>query len=416
MVFIAKGAAAAFSFALNWLIARQFGPEGVGNFAVALTSAVLGATLALMGLEYVLVRIVAIEHGTDGRGVARTAVGRSLRRAGFLALAIALGLFLARDSIADHLIGEPGVAPFLGVMAIAIPILASIKLASAALRGAGRVAISQWIDGPIGTGIAATSLGVLILAGMASAPLLPAVLYCLSAGFAALVGWTVLRPLMRSWGPAEPLAEPLFRAGIPILCITISNLFVDWFATLFLISAWGPSEAGLFRIAFQIIMALNLFMVAIEAALGPMIARSYAEGDRARIATVARKSIFMLLLISSPLLITILVVPEWILALFGPEFVAASPALRILALGQIVSLATGPVGVILLMTKHERWSLAHALIGAVVGGLLCWFLIPDLGMIGAALAIMAAVISRRLAAYLIVRNVIGIHFFRRGPA
>lgn len=414
--FALKGAAAVFSFALNWLIARQFGAEGVGYFAVALTSAVLGSTLALAGLEYVLVRAVAIEHGAGRSGVARSAVARSARQAGLFALVLAASMFLSRDLIADRLLTEPAAAPFLGIMAAAIPIIAMMKLASAALRGVGRIAMSQSIDGPIGTGLTAAVLGGAILGGFAESSLLPAILYCIFAGLAALLGWIVLRRAMRSWAPAAPYHEPLLRAGVPILCVAVSNLFVDWFAVLVLSSEQGPAEAGLFRIAFQIVASLQLMIVTLESILGPVIADSYAKGDRARIASVSRKAALAMLALASPLLLLFAVAPGWVMGLFGPEFVAGAAALQILAVGQAVNLLAGPVGTVLIMTRHERWSLGYGVAGALLAALLCWFLIPPYGVIGAAIAVSATMIFRRLAALIIVRQVVGIHFFGRNPA
>lgn len=414
--FALKGAAAVFSFALNWLIARQFGAEGVGNFAVALTSAVLGSTLALAGLEYVLVRTVAVEHGAGRSGVARSAVRRSIRQAGLFALVLAGCMFLSRELIADRIMTEPGVAPFLGIMAIAIPIIAMAKLISAALRGVGRIAVSQSIDGPIGTGLTAAVLGGAILGGMADSPLLPAILYCLFTGLGVILGWLVLRRAMRSWAPAEPFPESLLRAGVPILCVAISNLFVDWFATLMLSAEYGAAEAGLFRIAFQIVATLNLMIATMEAILGPVIADGYAKGDRARIASVSRKAALAMLGLASPLLLVILIAPGWLMGLFGPEFVAGAIALQILAVGQTVNLLAGPVGTVLIMTRHERWALGYGLAGAALAASLCWFLIPAYGVIGAAIAVSATMIFRRMAALIIVRQVVGIHFFGRNRA
>lgn len=413
IAFALRGASAAFSFALNWLIAYQFGAEGVGNFAVALTTAVISSTLALAGAEYVLVRTVALELDSGRSGVARTAVLSALRQSLLFATVIAAVLFFGRELIAEVALTEPGVAPFLGILAVAIPLLAAGKLLSSALRGAGHIAMSQSIDGPIGTGLAALALAIAILVGLAWSPLLPPLLYVIFVGVSATAGWMVLSRRMRDWAPRQPLPESLLWMGLPILCVTISNLFVDWFATLLLSAEAGPAAAGVFRVAFQIVTTLNLLMVSFEAVLGPVIAVSHAAADKARIASVSRQTVGGLLLFASPLLLAILLAPEWLMELFGDEFRSGAAALQVLALGQFVAVLTGPVGVILLMTRHERWSLGYAVAGAIIAAALCAWLIPAYGLMGAAIAVTATTIFRRLAALLIVRQVVGIRFFAR---
>lgn len=411
IAFALRGAAAAFSFALNWLIAFQFGADGVGRFGVALTTAVISSTLALAGAEYVLVRLLSVELDAGRSGVARHALRAAVRQALPLALAIAAALFLARRLIAGPVLTEPGLAAFLGVMAAAIPVLALGKIASSALRASGRFTISQAIDGPIGTGLAAAALALAVLAGWARSPLLPPLLYAGFAALSAALGWLALRRVTAGWAPPQPMAEPLWRTGLPILGVTVSNLFVDWLATLMLSGESSPADAGVFRIAFQIVAMLNLLMVSFEAVLGPAIAVAHAAGDKARIAALSRKAVAGLLLLASPLLLVIFFAPEWVMGLFGNEFRRGAAELQILAVAQLFALLTGPVGVILLMTRHERWSLRYSLIAAALAAGLCVWLIPAYGLTGATLAVAATTIFRRIAALIIVRQVVGIRFF-----
>lgn len=408
--FALKGAAAVFSFALNWLIAHQFGAQGVGHFAIALTTAVFTSTFALAGLDFVLLRTVAVEHAAERTGVARTALFRIAKQTGLAALVLGGLLLLARDFIAGRFMAEPGVAPFLGIMAFLVPTWVAVRLASAALRGVGSITISQLIDGPIGTGLTAVVLGAAILGGMADSSLLPAALYCLFWAGAAAFGWLVLARTIRHCGPAGSFEDSLLRAGLPILCVGLSNLFVDWFATISLGAMRGPADAGLFRVAFQIVATLNLVVVAVEAILAPVIAASYSQGDNARIASVSRKAALAMFAVASPLFLVILIAPGWLMGIFGPAFVAGSTAVQILALGQAVNLLTGPVGTILIMTKHERWSLVYASAGAVLAAILSLLLIPRFGVNGAAIAVAATIAFRNFSALLIVQRVIGINF------
>lgn len=407
-----KGFAAVASFVLNWLIARAFGPDGVGIFALAQTTAMLAATLALMGLEYVVVREVARALKLGEPGQARGMVIAALKQAAVVSLGLGLTIFLLRDFFARDLLAEPAVAPALGIMAAAVPILTMIFIASSALRGCGRVTVSQLINGPIGTGMAALVLGLCILAGVAHSPLLPVALYVGFAALAAVIGWTVLARAMRAWPAADGERPPLLRMGVPLLLATLSLTFVDWFAMLVLTATGSASDAGLFRIAWQIVSVLNLLMVASDAILAPHISQNYATGDRERITVTLSRTTAAMLALAAPLLALCLLAPRWLLGIMGPEFTDAALTLQIITLGQIVSFLLGPIGSVIAMTRHEKWALAYGLTAAAVAAGLSLWLIPRYGVNGAAVAVTAAIIFRRVSAAIVVRYVIGMKLWR----
>lgn len=347
-----KGFAAIASFLLNWLIARAFGPGGVGIFALAQTTATLAATLALMGLEYVVVREVARALKLGAPGEARRIVISALKQGALVSSVLGLAIFLLRDRFAAGMLGAPEVAPALAVMAAAVPILTLIFIASSALRGCGRVAVSQTINGPIGTGLAALTLGIAILTGLARGHLLPVALYVGFALLACIIGWTALARAMRGWdGPAGERPQ-LLRMGVPLLLATLSLTFVDWFAMLVLTAHGSATDAGLFRIAWQIVSVLNLLMVASDAILAPHVSQNYAVGAHERIAVTLSRATAAMFLLASPLLALCLLAPRWLLGIMGPEFGEAALALQILAVGQIVSFLLGPIGSVIAMTRH----------------------------------------------------------------
>lgn len=410
--FAARGASAVAAFALSWLIARQFGAEGVGLYSVAMTTATICATLSLVGLDYVVVRQVARALKLGLPGEAKLVVRAAVRQLALTSCVLALGLFLLRDPIAVRLLNQREVAPFLGVMAAAIPLIAFNRLASSALRGSGKVLISQIIDGPIGTGFAVIGLAALIFLGRAQSSLWPAILYCAFSLVAILIGWTALRRTMAGWGVAKGETHPLLRSGIPILLITLTQMLVDWFAMVVLTAQVDVAQAGLFRVAFQIVSVLNLLNVASDSILSPVIAQEHAVGNNDRIAQVVSRTAILLVAAGAPLLVACFVAPHWILGLFGSEFQAAAVPLMILAASQFVSLAMGPIGSVLIMTHHERWSLAYGIVAAVGAIGLCLWLIPLWGVTGAAVAVTASTIFRRVAAAAIVRYVVGIRLWR----
>ncbi len=414
---VAKGATVVTSFLFTFLIAHAYGPSGVGFYAISSTTAVIGSTIALTGMEYVLVRAVAVSYGERALATARAAVRMAVRQISFSSLAIGGGLFLASGFIARHWVGDPAAAPFLRIMAFAVPIIAFTKLASATLRGTGNIPVSQAIDGPIGTGSAMVLLGLLMWTHSAGSWLTPAVLYCVCSAASALLGWIFLMRFVRRWPLGGTYLERTFATGIPIVAVTLSNMFADWFATVVLAGEVSPAEAGLFRIAFQIASTLNILNIAAESILSPIIAHEYRVGNIARVASIVHQAAAGMLVLAVPIMLAVAFAPHAILSLFGPKFIGAALCLQILCASQFINLASGPVGMVIIMTHHERWALTYGIGGAALSAVLCLVLIPGYGTTGAAIAVSSATLLRKLAAVVITRQVIGVPLFkRRKPA
>ena len=84
-------------------------------------------------------------------------------------------------------------------------------------------------------------------------------------------------------------------------------------------------------------------------------------------------------------------VPITVFQLFGASFSSGETALRILALGQIVNIATGFPGMILIMVGESGRVTRSVAIGAIVNLALSLVLIPRFGASGAAAATAASI-------------------------
>jgi O-antigen/teichoic acid export membrane protein len=93
-----------------------------------------------------------------------------------------------------------------------------------------------------------------------------------------------------------------------------------------------------------------------------------------------------MLLAVTPLLAIMMIFPESILRLFGPDFTNGAPMLRLLSIGQFINVGTGSVGYLLMMTGHERIFSLNITLATVVNLCLCFWLIPAMGSFGAAIA------------------------------
>lgn len=405
---------AAASFGLSWLIARSYGAAGSGFFAIGVTTVTILSYVILVGLDYIVVRDAAGDLREGKKDSARGVVRSAVLSVAVLGPLVAGTLWLARDWVAVEILRQPTMTAILGIMLWAIIPLALQRIASAALRASNRIVASQVIDGPLGTTVAVTGVAAGMWFGNPSGLLLPATLYLVGISVGSFVGWMVWRSVVRDWPRATPaLLAPMLIAGLPVIASNLSNMFTEWYTTVSLGSLWSAAEVGHYRAAWQFVALAGLVQVAMDTVIGPRIAAAARVGQLDEIASVARRSIGLVLVLGSPIFIALIVFPGPLLGIFGPEFREGATALQILATGQLIRLASGPLGNILLMTGQQRWILAYAGVGMLSCIVAVALLVPEYGAEGAAWATAIAVTLRSVGAFWVVQRRLGINLLRR---
>ncbi len=122
----------------------------------------------------------------------------------------------------------------------------------------------------------------------------------------------------------------------------------------------------------------------------PMISRIYAMGDIEYLQKIVMKSVRIGFLITLPFGLFLIFYGEFVLQVFGHEFVASYSALVILSIGQMLNLALGPYAPTLSMTGFAAIVAIVTSAVSLINIILNAALIPIFGSDGAA---MASVIS-----------------------
>jgi len=123
---------------------------------------------------------------------------------------------------------------------------------------------------------------------------------------------------------------------------------------------------------------------------------------------LARKGVLLGLLLSSPMLLICVLVPEFVMSFFGDEFADASALLRIIALAQLINVATGSVAFLLNMTGNERLMRNIAIISNVIGLGSFVVLIHLWSALGAAISLAIILVCQNLTAVVFVWRKLGI--------
>ncbi|WP_310497502.1 polysaccharide biosynthesis C-terminal domain-containing protein [Sandarakinorhabdus sp.] len=397
LAFGVKLGGAALSFVFNLLIARHYGAAGTGSFGLALTTSLIASVVALVGLDYILLRRVAGDIKVGALAEARGTIRNVTLIVIALGAAVSLLLWLVGVPLLRLVLDDPASSAGLGLAALAVIPLALQRLASASMRGLGSMIRAQLMDGPFAMALALAGLIALMLAGQAGDAPRAFALYVVTLVTGVAVAGAMVWYKMRGWPAAAPTpAGPLLASGWPVSITVLSMLLADWTMMVIVGASGSAVEVGQFRVVVQIGSLINLIVVTFDTVAGPRIAAAHRVGETRQIFSAWRQAIAIMTVMAGPLVALCLIAPGWMLGLFGPQFVAAAPALQIVALGQAVNILTGPAGSILVMTGREQVSLKVSLLALVLLAVLGALLVPKFGIVGAAMTLALVTSFRKI--------------------
>ncbi|MEO8860766.1 MAG: polysaccharide biosynthesis C-terminal domain-containing protein [Ginsengibacter sp.] len=175
--------------------------------------------------------------------------------------------------------------------------------------------------------------------------------------------------------------------------------------SIFLLGIFKSGESiGIFNIALRVSEIISFSLVIINFVLSPVIANLYANGKKEKLQIMITRSARGTLFIGLLLTAIILLFSKNILGLFGARFISGQVALIILGVGQLINILCGSVGLLLLMTGNQRFSIYSLAMGTAINLILNFILVPKYGIMGSAIASSASLITWNLMMYYFVRR------------
>lgn len=145
------------------------------------------------------------------------------------------------------------------------------------------------------------------------------------------------------------------------------------------------TNIGIYSVCLKLASLTTFSLQAINSILAPKIAKSYNEGGE-KYKELIRFSTKLNFLISIFLVTIILLFQNYLLNLFGDEFVKGSLILIIFCIGQIINSFSGSVGVILQMVGKQKVYQNFVVFALIINIVLTFIFTPIYGGIGAALS------------------------------
>lgn len=385
-VFGLKLAGASLGFMNGVLLARLLGPEEFGVYSLLLAAVNFVTVVVLLGLPTITTREVAASAERGQWNQVRNLV----RLTHFWTLlAVVMLVALLAPLLAAGSLGS-GVTWTLAIASIALLVLnAFSQLRAAILRGLHWVVLADTPELLLRPVLVLVLLGIVIpLTESATAVHALSIQLCGSALAFAVGAWWLVEKLPKLMKRASPASthRTLLLGSWPFLVISVVNTLEPQVSLYLLGYLAGAEAAGLFQAAIQLVGLIAIGLISVNMPLQPRLAAAWARNNTQLVQRLLTDAARLGTGIAVAGGLAILIFAEGVLSLYGPQYVGAAVALRVLAVGQILNAAAGSCGILVMMTGHQKAALHGTSLALLVNLAVAYVAVPRLGIVGGALA------------------------------
>lgn len=365
---------------------RALGAELYGLYALLVQWAGLAAEIAKAGLAAALVRFVGVYRALGQREQLKGAIWAGLVWAGALGGGMSILVLLCAEPLAQWVLRQPQAVSALRLYAPAVGLTALYGILLATLTGFQQQYFVQLSSAVVGNLVKLGVLLLLVWAGLDLSAALGASLVqdAVVLGLSGYFVWRTFPGLFSSTLPGQTEWRPLLKYALTVFATSLFYRYTFQLDVLVLGAFRSAAEVGLYVAALRLQSLLALPTYALGETFNPVVAELHARGQLEQLRVVYSTVVRWALLLTFPLVVPLVTVPEVVLSIFGKEFAAAGWVLSVLSVGTWLGAAFGVAGYVLNMVGKPQVNLVNGIITAGLNiGLFLW-LIPQQGMVGAA--------------------------------
>lgn len=403
---IILGFATGIQFVFDFLMARSFGADGTGIFYLCFSVVIGLSLLGHLGLDRTSVKLIPPLLTKKDFASAQAVKKASVHLVLINTLFISACLFIIAPWLANSIFHNNELVTYLRIFSLAIPAYSLRYLYGGILR-----ALKQTKEALIVERVVIYAFGILAIFSIGKMLNIKgmAIGFVISCIISLLIGMYFTNKYLPREAKSRTFSKKILLAsGIPLLFVAFATQMNGQASVIILGSFGSTTDVGIYNAALKISLLLALVLTAINAIAGTTISELHAKGDKKQMEIIFGKTSALGFLLALPLFLIMFIFPEFLLGIFGSEFVPGSSALIILAIGQLVNITVGPTLFILAMTGHEK-ALAKA-VGAslVINVVLGLLIIPHLKVFGAGLSTAIAITISNIIMLILVKHYLDI--------
>ncbi len=390
-------------------IGRLLGAEGLGIINLSNQIARILSMLIMLGLPTVILKETAISVSKKDWGHINNVIYTSLRINLPLAVITILLSYLFIPFLTKYFFEDTLRTP-LTIITTAILFQVVSKIYASGLNGYHKI----WQSSLVGDSLSYVLVGFFIVLQYLLHWEITVITVALSYAMSRLIVSVVISlywkkvHITQKGSIKKFIPKALLQVSLPLLFVQATNTIANSVDTIMIGSFLSAKEVGIYAVAFKIAFVSSFLLQITNAVLAPKVASLFANNELQKLEQIVQKVTRILMLIGILGLLIIIFTGKYILPIWGNEFSQAYIPMIILSIGQFFSVASGAVGLILVLCNQEKiWGYV-TLSSAIFNTILNFFFIQKWGINGAALATSLNLILINIVGLIIIKKRIGI--------
>lgn len=353
---LGKAVMAATGLAINAMIARIVSPEEVGAYFLIVSAVTLATSIALLGQQVVVVRLIAEAMALGLPGKARATVNVVLRLAAMSTVAVCLIVGTGGELIAKHVLDSNTMAGGMWLAAGWVAVLVNMNLLAESFRGFHDYGFATLFGGVVSNIIIAALLFSVLFWYHESDLRTVLTVSIVASGVSVLFAGYIMRKKLAGLGETINVkARDVLGIALPLM-LTGLTIFVLTQADLWVIGIFGTQEqVATFGAAVRLGQLIYIPLLINNTVLPPFISEMYSQGKVKELEKVIRAMSTIAAIPAVVVLVAFIFSADSILALvYGNYYRAAGVPLVLISIGQLINVLSGSGMITLMMTGHQR--------------------------------------------------------------
>lgn len=362
------------------MLARTLGADDAGLIYLGLT--VVAATVVILrfGLGVLLVREVASSNANRQSAIA---TGYWILITGIVfsvtLLFSVLGYVLS-DVIAESLFSLPVFTDPLSWFFLGAPFLSLLYISGMVYQANGDIRAFVFLN--------SLAFQVVLLVFVSIVTSITAIevarLWFVLVSILGLIAFVFSARLFETDKVELPAIRSIIQPALAVWWVQILTTLQLYGVPIIVAAVLPPKEFVIFFAATRIAMLVSLVLTVVDSVVIPQFAALKSEANHRKSSEILKQALIICSVVAIPTVMSTFYAAEFLLSLFGSEFVNGAVCLQVLLLGRLFQVMTGPSGSLLTMSGYEQRVSQSATIGLFTMAISGLYLVPNFGIIGVA--------------------------------
>jgi len=385
-------------YILFYILAKYFGAAGVGFFSTVWTILMVSVVFSKLGFDTSIVKYIAeFSKKNESRNISDIYL-RSIKFIVISGTTIMIIIMLFSNNISKLFFDSDSYGHYIFYLAFGILPLTLLNFNAESQKALKNITVYSILqNGSINLFLSLILFAYIFFEFSTG---LSTIIYALllTIIFLMLISFIFVFKNIKLQKPSHNFQlsnRQILKTTIPMLLSNSLFLIMNWTDILMLSFFKSETDVGIYNTSLKIASLSTIILIGINSIAMP----KYAElkNEKLRFKKFVKQTTFLIILTSLPIFLGIVIFPDFLLTIFGNEFVTGKTTLLILSAGMFFSAISGSTVHILNMTGNEKIVQNILLFSACFNFVLNFILIPLYGIIGAAIATASTTIFWNIA-------------------